>query len=229
MRSYREAFFTPRRCVCDKWEHYFEIYDRTFGHLYGRPITYLEIGVYKGGSLEIARSLFGPESTILGLDIDETCRAFAGQGLANEIFIGSQEDPAVLDRILAAHPGIDLVIDDGSHLQRHMIGTFTALFPRLRDGAIYVIEDVATVHSPHHQDTAAGLDVMDYFRGLAGRLNVQFMRFEDIENRFMRPREHRPQRRQPRDLASRIKSITFHESVIVVEKGVRPEPLRIVR
>ena len=71
---YREAFMAPRKYSCDKWEHYFDIYDELLGRYYGKPGTnYLEIGIQNGGSLEIMRSLLGPDVTINGLDIDPRC------------------------------------------------------------------------------------------------------------------------------------------------------------
>src|SRR5690606_41306911 len=38
----------------------------------------------------------------------------------------------------------DLIIDDGSHINEHVIESFNFLFPRLKSGGIYVIEDVQT-------------------------------------------------------------------------------------
>jgi 23S rRNA U2552 (ribose-2'-O)-methylase RlmE/FtsJ len=54
-----------------KLEHYLPIYDEVFKKYYGKDITYLEIGVSKGGSLATARKVFGKNSTILGCDIVE--------------------------------------------------------------------------------------------------------------------------------------------------------------
>ena len=42
------------------------------------------------------------------------------------------------------HGGWDVVIDDGSHLPYHQIVTFAALFPFVRPGGLYIIEDVET-------------------------------------------------------------------------------------
>lgn len=228
-RRYRDAYFAPRRLSCDKWDNYFEVYDQVYGHLYGRDISYLEIGVQNGGSLEIARSLFGAGSHIVGLDIDETCRALAGTGVADAIYIGSQTDTALLDRILAENPAFDLVVDDASHQQHDMVATFVTLFPRLKEGAIYLIEDTSTVHSDQHAESFHGIDVYDYFKGLAGRLNLDYLRFAEIGRRFMVPRDQRPPRAMPPDICRDIFSISFFESVIAIVKRRKAEPLRHVR
>ena len=39
-------------------------------------------------------------------------------------------------------------IDDGSHVPAHVATSFYALFPRLADGGLYVIEDVQTAFWP---------------------------------------------------------------------------------
>jgi hypothetical protein len=226
---YRDAYFAPRRFSSDKWDSYFEVYDHVYGHLYGRDIVYFEIGVQNGGSLEIARSLFGARSRIIGMDIDEACGALVGAGLADAIYLGSQTDEALLDRILAENPPFDLVVDDASHQQYDMVATFVHLFPRLKEGAIYLIEDTATVHSDQHAVSFHGLDVYDYFKGLAGRLNLDYLRFGEIGRRFTVPHEQRPQRPMPDDICRHIFSISFFESVIAIEKRTKAEPLRHVR
>lgn len=38
----------------------------------------------------------------------------------------------------------DIIIDDGSHMVRHVIASFEALFPYLRRGGLYIIEDLHT-------------------------------------------------------------------------------------
>ncbi len=49
-----------------KWHHYFDIYTRYFERFRDRPITMLEIGVFRGGSLRMWKEYFHPDSTIVG-------------------------------------------------------------------------------------------------------------------------------------------------------------------
>src|SRR6185436_388571 len=64
----------------NKWQHYFEIYDRHFARFRGREITVLEVGVAGGGSLEIWRSYFGPKARIVGMDINPDCKSCEAPG-----------------------------------------------------------------------------------------------------------------------------------------------------
>ena len=42
--------------------------------------------------------------------------------------------------------GIDVVIDDGSHVMEHIDTTFQTLFPLLREGGTYIVEDLHTAY-----------------------------------------------------------------------------------
>lgn len=61
---------------------------------------------------------------------------------------GDQSDPDSLNRVLAEIGRPDIVIDDGSHVSRHVLTRFRAVFPHLRPGGKYVIEDLQTSYWP---------------------------------------------------------------------------------
>ena len=97
----------------------------------------LEIGVAQGGSLALWRKFLGDEAVIFGIDIDPKCAAFDGSG--GRVRIGSQDDPKFLRDVAAEMKGIDVVLDDGSHIGRHQRASFDVLFPLLSDGGIYIM------------------------------------------------------------------------------------------
>ena len=47
--AFDELFWSHQGATINKWLHYPEVYDRYFGPFRGRPIRFLEIGVFKGG------------------------------------------------------------------------------------------------------------------------------------------------------------------------------------
>jgi hypothetical protein len=117
---------------------YLRHYERILGQLRDEPITLLEIGVFRGGSLSMWED-FLPSGRIVGVDINPECAQYAGG--RREVEIGSQADPMLLDDIgrrLNPH----VIVDDGSHLADHVILTFRTLFRHLRPGGIYIVEDV---------------------------------------------------------------------------------------
>ena len=69
----------------------------------------IEIGVMGGGSIEMWKEYFGPGRWILGIDIDPACKAHEAGGI--EVFIGSQDDPALIGSIFSKHPKADVVLE----------------------------------------------------------------------------------------------------------------------
>jgi hypothetical protein len=136
-----------------KWEHYLPLYDRYFSPYRDgftgrdgvtRPLRLLEIGVSQGGSLVLWRGYFGPAATIFGIDIEPRCAAFDGE--AAQVRIGSQADPNFLAAVVAEMGGVDVVIDDGSHVASHQRASIETLYPLLTPGGIYLVEDTHTAY-----------------------------------------------------------------------------------
>ncbi len=225
MKSYKEIFYSSRSYNSDKWEHYFDIYDHLLGKFYESKVNYLEIGVQNGGSLEIAKKLFASDSLIIGMDIDPNCKHLEGK-VANEIIIGSQVDDTQLSKLSKFSP-LNIIIDDGSHIQSHMIITFLKLFPLLSQNGIYIIEDTHTNYSPEHQESFLGIGLYDYFKGLSERLNIDFINSHYRKDRYKLPRNERPSIHQSPDIVRDIFSIEFFDSVIAIKKRTKTEPLRI--
>src|ERR1700744_4122380 len=69
----RSIFATLER-PCDKFEHYFELYEKHLGKFVGKSPKILEIGVQYGGSAEMWRKYFGEGTTIYGVDLAPRCQ-----------------------------------------------------------------------------------------------------------------------------------------------------------
>lgn len=152
-RVIEQLFWEHDGRLAHKWPHYFEIYDRYFekfrtgfkpGAEKMRPLKFLEIGVSHGGSLQLWRKYFGPEAVLFGIDIDPRCTAVDDRDLS--VRIGSQADPAFLQKIVEEMGGVDIVLDDGSHIANHQQVSFDTLMPLLSPGGLYIVEDVQTAY-----------------------------------------------------------------------------------
>jgi hypothetical protein len=129
-----------------KWHHYIPIYEDVFGRYVNTPVRFLEIGVHKGGSLKMWRQYFGEDATIFGIDIDEKCKKL--DGVDGKVRIGSQDDEIFLKNVVEEMGGVDIVLDDGSHQMRHIRASFKALFPKLSDSGVYLVEDLHAAYWP---------------------------------------------------------------------------------
>lgn len=137
----------------DKWGHhtYPRRYEQHFDRLRDQPLTVLEIGVggfgdqQRGGaSLDVWRRYF-PRALVYGLDIVDKSH-MSDQRVT--VLQADQSSPADLARVLEVTGAPDIVIDDGSHVSAHLLASFAHLFPALRDGGLYVMEDLQTSYWP---------------------------------------------------------------------------------
>jgi hypothetical protein len=145
------GYFSSHRAgrVLDKWVHYFPIYSRHFAPYRGRPVRILEIGIYRGGSLDMWNWYFGDQVTLVGADIDEDARTASDP--RHVVVIGDQTDPEFLRRVAAEHGPFDIIIDDGGHEMEQQIVTADTLFPLLADGGVLLVEDTHTSYWESYQ------------------------------------------------------------------------------
>ena len=147
-----------------KSECFLKRYDRIFSEIQTETPVIVELGVYAGASLRLWRDTF-PGATIVGFDLN----APSGEIPSDCAFVaGSQGERADLERILTHADAIDIVIDDCSHIAEPTRLAFDTLFPHVRPGGFYVIEDWGTGYWPdwpdgelpesrHHQAGMVGL------------------------------------------------------------------------
>ena len=125
----------------------------------------------------------------------------------------SQVDAPKLDALAREIGPFDFIIDDGSHLNAHQIETFGILWPHLKDGGTYIVEDVQTSYWPAYGGGLLGTPAyarscMHWFKNLADSVNLP---------EFLEP--------APAGLDPGIASIAFHHNLIVVRKDL-PSSLR---
>jgi hypothetical protein len=132
-----------------KWMHYFDIYERHLGRFRNTAPVMIEIGVSGGGSLAMWKDYLGLEAKIVGIDIDPACKAHESENI--EVFIGSQDDQALIGQVLEKYPRPDVVLDDGSHMMPHMIRSFELLYDHLAPRGVYIVEDTHTCYWPEYE------------------------------------------------------------------------------
>ena len=70
MNDLEHFFYNKPHRICQKWRHYFAVYERYFAKFRNRSdLKMLEIGVSQGGSLQMWRDYFGPNALIVGIDL----------------------------------------------------------------------------------------------------------------------------------------------------------------
>lgn len=180
-----------------------------------KKVKLFEIGVggyenpYWGGeSLRMWRRYF-PFGKIFSIDIyDKSIH----QEKRIKIFKGSQVDKAFLDSVFNEIGEMDLIVDDGSHLNEHVIESFKILFPKLKDGGIYVVEDTQTSYWEDHGGDSNDLNnpktMMSFFKGLADSLNNQEFILPGYQQSYF---------------DKKIVSMHFYHNMIFIYKGNNDE------
>ena len=199
-----DFFFFKEHRTIHKWWHYFEIYHEYCKRYRGKPIKMLEIGVYKGGSLQMWKHYFGNEAVIVGVDIDENCRQYEEKNV--HICIGSQDNADFLKNVCEEYGPFDVILDDGSHNVRHQITSFETLFPLLNYGGIYLCEDLHTSYWTSFGGKFHGEGTfVEYAKRIVDELHYQHIR-QETDALFPMFR-------------NQIKAIHFYDSIVVFEKN----------
>jgi hypothetical protein len=196
-----EIFFNNDGPVIWKWLHYLAIYDKILVPFVGSKVKMLEIGVYKGGSLSLWRKYLGKDATLFGIDIDPSCAVHDGK--FGNVRIGSQDDPSFLRKVITEMGGVDIVLDDGSHIGRHQRTSFEILFPLLNEGGLYVIEDMHTAYWPRFE----------------GGLRKKGTAIEFLKDEIDKMHQHYFKDGLHNQPTTEIDSIQFFDSIAVVSKG----------
>jgi hypothetical protein len=203
-------FYGTTGTLVYKWRHYLKIYEDHLSRFQNTPFHMLEIGVHQGGSLSLWRRYFGPKALLFGIDIDDSCRRFDEHDA--HVRIGSQNDPVFLQSVVSEMDGVDVVLDDGSHKASHQLTSFQTLFPLLKDGGVYICEDVHSAYSPTFDGG---------YRRSGTFIEVAKQIIDDIHADF------HDQSQFVVDAHRSIHGIYFYNSMIVIEKRLQQEPRHI--
>jgi hypothetical protein len=199
---------TDHRAVT-KWKHYFDIYTRELGHLRNKDITFLEIGVYRGGSIPMWKGYFGSGSKLVFADIDPSCKDHAEPG--THVEIGDQADPDFLKHLADTYGPFDIILDDGGHMMHQQITSFEHLWPHISDRGRYLVEDTHTSYWPGF---GGGFEEKASFIEYAKRLvDKMHSWYTDQDEIF------------PMDtFAKEASAVRFYDSIVVLEKQLKTEP-----
>lgn len=164
---------------------YAEVYDRVFRPFTREPVTLLEIGlhtpsVYTGTPVDAPSlrmwSEYFSAATVIGFDRND----FSDVVIPGTIILrGNQSSRADLQACMrTAQEGFGIVIDDGSHQSSHQQISLATLFPAVRPGGLYVIEDLSW--QPDPTEAPKTIDLLREW-GRTGILKSPFMSAEERE------------------------------------------------
>ncbi|MBG0792632.1 class I SAM-dependent methyltransferase [Methylocystis sp. H62] len=194
-------FFENRGRIIHKWLHYLPIYDSLLGCYRQADVRVLEIGVSKGGSLDMWRKFLGDRATIFGVDNNPECAPLDTQ--TGPVRIGSQDDVDFLLSVVKEMGGLDIVLDDGSHIACHQRASFETLWPLISEGGLYIVEDTHTAYWPQFE---GGLrrrgTIIEYFKN----------KVDHMHKHYQAGGSNTP------EAMTDIESVQFFDSIIAIRK-----------
>tara|TARA_B110000305_G_C19461423_1_gene654699 strand:+ start:1906 stop:2544 length:639 start_codon:yes stop_codon:yes gene_type:complete len=138
---------------CDKGisgkypHHYHTVYEPAFEPYRDEPINILEVGIWEGRSHQSWIAYF-PNAQVYGIDIftrvkEKDCRVLNHERMHH--LNASSTKPKLGNKVKNAfgeNIQFDIIIDDGLHSPLANKLTFQQLYPFLKEGGSYFIEDV---------------------------------------------------------------------------------------
>ena len=182
---------------------YFELYEIFLNKYQNSNIKILEIGVFNGDSLKIWREYF-TNAIICGFDIDDKKISIPGV----DILIGDQTDPIFLSSLLNKYKNFDIIIDDGSHVSKHIIKSFDFLFNYLNLGGLYIIEDLQTSYFPRYGGSRVNLNKKNTSINFIKKL-LDSVNYENYDRPFYKKNKY----------DGLIKSVNMYQNIAFIEKG----------
>ena len=180
-----------------------ELYEVFFENYKNKKINILEIGVDNGDSLRLWSEYF-TNANICGIDIKKK------QFQINKVNIlcGDQSDELFLKSVVDKYRNFDIIIDDGSHVSKHIISSFNFLFKYLNKDGLYIIEDLQTSYITRYGGSRVNLKKsntsMNFIKKLTDSVN-----YEHYDRPFFRKTSY----------DGLIKSVQFFQNIVFIRKG----------
>ena len=164
-----------------------------------------------GASAEVWSKVF-PKADVWFAELDKTCLAntkkkFKAKGISFNGVQGDQSDFAVLDRWVRETGGnFDVVIDDGGHTNCMIYNSFIKLWPHVKPGGYYVMEDLQVGRQPQYnrdEQKCGGIVVADMVK-------------DWIEAMLFTPKPHTPSPNLPAGMTY----VACQAEACIVHKGL---------
>ena len=147
---------------------YYPVYEELASHV-PEPGAVLEIGVARGGSLLMWQHLL-PKAVIVGVDNNSEGAAQWPEGTVQ--VVADQAYPGLPGLVTSYAPeGYDLIAEDGCHFAEASAASFRLLWPLVKPGGWYVLEDWAVgLASSHYYPSHGGDAMLRFAQSLVERI-----------------------------------------------------------
>jgi len=217
--QYLDQLALPCADKSSSYHNYTEVYAHYFHPLKDKPLKFLEIGVFQGGSVQLWENYFKhAELHFIDVTLDYL-KYFSNRA---HYHIVDQSNVQQLERFIQETGGqFDIILDDGGHTMVDQIVSFKTLFPYLNSGGLYIIEDL---HTSYWTNFGGGSRNVNLKAG--PQTTIQFLKNLIDDVNFVGARTAKASHRQ--DLSSisgelnlfreQILGLHFYDSVCIIIK-----------
>ena len=207
---------------------YTRYYERIFKAIRKSSVRLLEIGVEKGRSMKMWQQYFSEAEHVYGIgygNFQETpsqeCDSNAATRVNSKtgctIYKGDQSDVKFLNHFIKKTGGnFDVIIDDGSHVPKHQLVSFETLWPAVKPGGMYIVEDIETnwwkpTTNIYGYSLQNQPNVVEIWKGLVESVNREFT------NGHSKLTDEKP------DIYGNVVSVEFGQNIIIFHKALKGE------
>ena len=144
---------------CIKFPYQGELYNEILSPYEDKEIRFFEIGIFQGYSLVVWNQGL-PKAKLFGMDFQfpDTDLSFC-----EKLFHGNQAYRPYMLKVAEELKELDVCIDDGGHFADEQQVSFECLWPIIKSGGIYVVEDL---HQAANKTVDGFSNSVDYFEKL---------------------------------------------------------------
>lgn len=218
-----QAFYAQHQGkVSDKWSSYLTLYDQLLNPVRNSVESLLEIGVQNGGSLALWSQYFPNAQHIVGCDIDARCADLRYDDARIHVIVADATLATTRDNVAQISASFDVVIEDGSHIPREVIGAFLRYWPMVKPGGIFIAEDLHCDYFPGHEGGVEKRNIANrFFAELVHIINFEHWEGVISISKLLEDFASAELVEGAR-LGGSIASVSFHNSVAVVRKANAP-------
>lgn len=124
------------------FHYYTKVYDEYLSKMRHDNICFLEIGIYQGASVKMWEEYF-PNAELHFIDINPGYVEYHSER-SQYHFLDQSNKKALISLCNSLERPFEVIIDDGGHTMQQQRVSFETLFPFLKSGGLYIIEDLHT-------------------------------------------------------------------------------------
>ncbi|MDR1085981.1 MAG: class I SAM-dependent methyltransferase [Deltaproteobacteria bacterium] len=151
-------FYGTDKCSAEFGHDFLRKYEFFFKHLKDKRFAFLELGIYKGASLKMWADYF-TAADIIGVDIEPQTLMHRTDRI--KVIVGNLSEVDFLESLASLNP--EVIIDDASHWWPDQLKALLVLYPGLKKGGLYVIEDIHTSFPPLDKLFKAGFETPPFY------------------------------------------------------------------